>query len=71
MFNVIMRIVSSFIGLFMLLAGAVWTMQGLGIAPAALNKGFMVNDRHWAIYGAITAIVGLCQLIWSNTRQSR
>jgi len=69
MFNVIMRIVSSFIGLFMLAAGTVWTMQGLGIAPGKLNQGFMVNDRHWVIYGAILAVVGICQVIWSNTRQ--
>ena len=69
MFNFIMRIVSSLIGLLMLAMGAIWTMQGLGVAPGPLNRGFMVGDKHWAIYGLILALVGLCQVIWSNTRQ--
>jgi hypothetical protein len=29
----------------------------------------MVGDYHWTIYGAILALVGLAQVIWSNTRQ--
>ena len=69
MFNGIMRIVSSLIGLLLVAMGSIWMMQGLGIAPAALNRGFMVNDRHWVVYGAILALVGVCQVIWSNTRQ--
>jgi hypothetical protein len=68
-FNIVMRIVSSLIGVLMVVMGAIWTMQGLGIAPGRLNRGFMVNDHHWVVYGAILAIVGICQVIWSNTRQ--
>jgi hypothetical protein len=29
----------------------------------------MVGNYHWTIYGAIFALVGIAQLIWSNTRQ--
>ncbi len=29
----------------------------------------MVGDHHWVLYGAIFALVGLGQAIWSNTRQ--
>jgi hypothetical protein len=50
-FNIVMRIVSSLIGLVL------------------VAVGFMVGDYHWTIYGAILALVGLAQVIWSNTRQ--
>jgi hypothetical protein len=65
-FNVVMRIVSSLIGVLMMLMGIVWMLQGLNLA---FRVGFMVGDYHWTIYGAILALVGLAQVIWSNTRQ--
>lgn len=67
-FNVAMRIVSSLIGLAMIAAGTVWMLQGLNLA---FRVGFMVGDVHWTIYGAILALVGIAQVVWSNTRQSR
>jgi hypothetical protein len=65
-FNIIMRIVSSMIGLAMILMGAVWMLQGLNLA---FRVGFMVGNYHWTIYGAILALVGVAQIVWSNTRQ--
>jgi hypothetical protein len=65
-FNIVMRIVSSLIGLLMVLSGVVWMLQGLNLA---FRVGFMVGDYHWTIYGAMLALVGVAQLIWSNTRQ--
>ena len=70
-FNVVMRIVSSLLGLLMIFMGAVWMMQGLGVGPAAILQGFMVNDIRWTVYGAILALIGIAQIVWSNTRQSR
>ncbi len=67
-FNVTMRIVSSLIGVAMILMGTVWMLQGLNLA---FRRGFMVGDYHWTIYGAILALVGVGELIWSNTRQVR
>jgi len=67
-FNIVMRIVSSLVGVLMIAMGGVWILQGLNIA---FRKGFMVGDYHWTIYGAILAVVGVCQLIWSNTRQAK
>ena len=67
-FNVTMRIVSSLIGVAMILMGTVWMLQGLNLA---FRGGFMVGDYHWTIYGAILALVGVGELIWSNTRQVR
>ena len=66
MFNFIMRIISSLIGLLMVAMGGVWILQGLKIA---FLRSFMAGDIHWAIYGAILALVGIAQIIWTNTRQ--
>jgi hypothetical protein len=67
-FNVVMRIVSSLIGIAMILMGVVWMLQGLNLA---FRVGFMVGNYHWTIYGAILALVGVAQVFWSNTRQIR
>jgi hypothetical protein len=64
-FNFIMRIVSSLIGVAMVAMGIVWMLQGLNLA---FRTGFMVGDKHWTVYGAILALVGIAQVIWSNTR---
>lgn len=69
-FNMVMRVVSSAIGLLMLASGSVWMMQGTGIGPAAVMRGFMVGDPKWTLYGAIMALVGIGQVVWSNMRQS-
>jgi hypothetical protein len=67
MFNIVMRIVSSLLGLLCVALGCVWMLQGLNLA---FKVGFMVGDPKWTFYGAILAIVGVAQIIWSNTRQS-
>jgi hypothetical protein len=65
-FNVFMRIISTLLGVVMIAVGAIWILQGLNVA---FRVGFMVGDRHWVLYGAILAILGIGQVIWSNTRQ--
>lgn len=65
-FNVIMRIANSLLGLAMTAVGVIWILQGLALA---FRVGFMVGDRRWAVYGAILALFGIAQVIWSNTRQ--
>jgi hypothetical protein len=67
-FNIVMRIVSSLLGVLMAVGGTFWALQGLHLTGPN-DKSFMVGDRHWVLYGAIFAIVGLCQVIWSNIRQ--
>ncbi len=66
LFNVVMRIVSSLIGLMLMAVGGIWILQGLNIA---FLQGFMAGNFHWAIYGAIVLIVGVAQVVWSNMRQ--
>jgi drug/metabolite transporter superfamily protein YnfA len=65
-FNSLMRVVSSLIGLLMIAIGGVWVLQGLDLA---FRVGFMVGQKRWVVYGAIVAIFGIAQVIWSNTRQ--
>jgi len=65
-FNIMMRIVSTLIGLAMTAMGSVWMLQGLGIA---FQVGFMAGNKRWTLYGAILALFGIGQVIWSNTRQ--
>ncbi len=67
-FDVVMRIVTALVGLLMNVGGAVWMMQGLGVGPAAIMQGFMVNDIRWTFYGAILAIVGVGEVVWSFMR---
>jgi hypothetical protein len=64
-FDIAMRLVSSLIGLAMVAAGIVWMLQGLNLA---FRVGFMVGDKHWTVYGAILALIGIGQVVWSNTR---
>ena len=67
-FDVIMRIVTTLVGLVMILTGCVWAMQGLGTGPAAIMQGPMVNDISWTYYGAILAVVGIAEIAWSWMR---
>jgi hypothetical protein len=63
-----MRIVSSLIGVAMIAMGTIWILQGLDLA---FRVGFMVGDKHWTFYGAILALFGVAQVVWSNTRQTK
>jgi hypothetical protein len=67
-FNVTMRVISSLIGILLAIMGGIWILQGLNLAWGALSRSFMQGDQHWALYGAIVLVVGICQVIWSNTR---
>jgi hypothetical protein len=65
-FNMVMRIVSSLTRVAMILMGTIWILQGLNLA---FRVGFMVGEVHWAIYGAMLALLGVAEVVWSNTRQ--
>ena len=65
-FNMVMRVVSSLLGILMVCMGGVWILQGLNIA--FLNS-FMANQIQWSFFGAILAAFGVGQVVWSNSRQ--
>ena len=69
-FNIVFRIVSTLLGLLMILMGLIWIGQGLHVGPAAIMRGFMVSDWHWALYGVIFALFGVGQVVWTNTRKA-
>ena len=41
------------------------------LAWGRMRQSFMESDPHWAVYGVILMIVGVCQIVWSNTRQTK
>ena len=65
-FNGIMRAISSLLGVAMVALGGIWILQGFDLA---FRVGFMVGHKQWALYGLILALVGLAQIVWSNTRE--
>ena len=69
-FNGMMRVISSLIGVLMVLMGSIWILQGLDLAWGAMRRSFMEGDQHWALYGGIVVVIGVCQVIWSNIRQN-
>lgn len=68
-FDVVMRIVSSLMGLLMVAMGSIWAMQGLNIGPSAILQGFMVSDIRWTFYGVVLALLGIAQIVWTNKRR--
>lgn len=68
LFNIVMRVVSSLLGLLLVFMGCVWMLQGLDLA---FRVGFMVGDKQWVAWGALLVLVGVAQVVWSNTRQTR
>lgn len=66
LFNHFMRVVSTLIGIVMVLMGGIWILQGLNVA---FLDSFMAGDPQWAVWGAILLLVGIGQVIWSNRRQ--
>lgn len=62
-----MRFVLMVLGLALMLSGGLWTLQGLGVVmwPA---ESFMLAERQWALYGALTFAIGSL-LFWRGTKR--
>lgn len=58
------RTLSFIIGLLAILAGAVWTLQGVGFIPGS----FMSSNTTWVIIGLVTVVGGLGLVAWSRRR---
>ncbi|HEY3796846.1 MAG TPA: hypothetical protein VGL58_00705 [Caulobacteraceae bacterium] len=69
-FNIVMRIFSTLLGLIVILMGSVWIGQALHVGPAFIMRGGMVSNPQWALWGTILALFGVGQVIWSNTRRA-
>ena len=66
LFEIVMRVVSTLIGLLMICMGGIWILQGLNVA---FLDSFMAGDPQWALWGAILALFGVGQAAWSVTRK--
>jgi hypothetical protein len=67
LFNIVMRIISSLLGVLLACLGGVWILQGLNLA---FKVGFMVGDKQWVAWGALAVVIGVSQVVWSNTRRA-
>ena len=74
--NLVGRIISTSLGVVVICLGAVWILQAFDVAfntPRVPGGpvSFMVNNHQWAVYGALAVVVGVAQVIWSNTRRAK
>jgi hypothetical protein len=59
-----MRIALNSLGVLLLLLGALWLLQGVGVIPGS----FMTGQTQWAVYGAIAAVTGVGLLVLARRR---
>jgi len=59
-----MRLVLNIVGIVLILMGATWFFQGIGVLPGS----FMTGQTQWAVYGAIAVVAGLVALARANRR---
>ena len=67
----ILKGISGPIGILLIVMGGIWILQGLNLAWGPLARSFMQNDRHWAVYGAILAVVGLGLIAWAYSKPGK
>ena len=59
-----MRWLLSIVGAVLILAGAVWILQGVNILPGS----FMSGNPTYAGLGVVSAVVGIVILVWANRK---
>lgn len=67
LFHIVMKVVSTLLGVVMVCMGGIWVLQGLNIA---FLDSFMAGDPQWALYGTILLVLGLGQVAWSASRRA-
>lgn len=62
------RLLAQVLGVALVLSGGLWALQGLGLVmwPA---ESFMLAERQWALYGAITVVIGILLFRWGSRRR--
>jgi membrane protein DedA with SNARE-associated domain len=64
-----MRVLLQILGVAALLVGLLWIGQGLGLVMWP-SSSFMLDQRIWALYGIILAVLGAA-LLWRAGRTRR
>jgi len=49
-----MKLILNIAGVVLILIGAIWFLQGLGIIP----NSFMSGQRQWSVFGALAMLAG-------------
>lgn len=62
-----MKIVMQALAVVVLLVGLLWIGQGMGVVKWPASS-FMIDQRPWAIRGALLVVVGLILLGFSRRR---
>jgi len=62
-----MKVLWIVIGLLAVVAGAIWTLQGLDV----LGGSAMSGDSTWAIVGPIVAVLGMIGFLFGLRRTDR
>jgi hypothetical protein len=57
-----MRITLNIVASLLVLAGAIWFLQGINVLPGS----FMTGQTRWAVYGGIAVAVGITLLLSAN-----
>ena len=61
-----LKIVLTIFGVLLILAGAVWFLQGINVLPGS----FMTGQKQWAVNGAITVVIGASFIVFANLRKT-
>ncbi len=51
-------------GVFLILGGAIWVLQGLNVAFAP--ESFMTDNRWWVAWGALAIVIGVALVLRSR-----
>lgn len=62
-----MRTLLTIAGVLLILGGAVWFLQGIGVLPGS----FMTGQTRWAVYGAIAIAAGVLVIRFGRSRPVR
>ena len=57
-----MRITLNIVAVLLVLAGAIWFLQGINVLPGS----FMTGQTRWAVYGGIAIAAGIALLLGIN-----
>ena len=62
-----MRMLLTIVGALLVLMGGVWILQGINVLPGS----FMTGQMQWAVYGAITVVIGAALFIASGRLKAK
>ncbi|MEG3122811.1 hypothetical protein [Sphingomonas sp. GB1N7] len=62
------RILVLIVGVIAVAMGLLWAGQGLGYIHWPAKGNFMLDQREWAVKGALLALLGVIAIWWSRRR---